>query len=518
MSTGILLLSKLDEFNLVLVAIVAAASFGTILGIGAVYLLMQGEVSVKVQAVLLIFLLLAGSYIVTVTRSKNIKLNQRHKSPRDSNISSSHSHSTFTTKNTAASGLHALEGKYLKDKSITKPFSKAVADRIEGLGLNKNIYYSKEENDEYSKEEFYKSVYGRCCESVIGEIFIPVGVVGPIPLISESENTKTTDNIFVPMATVEGALVASVNRGCKALRLSYEADPNNLMCVMSNRRGMTRGPCIKAPNIVRAAAFLKALEDARRFEEWQGVFNASSPGRHVELVEIRGKQIGKSVYLRIRGTTSEAMGMNMLSRGTEQLISYILKETEFADCELVALSGNYCVDKKPAAINWIEGRGVGVVASVLIPREVLKQVLGVEDAAALVRLNTSKNLIGSAAAGSVGGFNAQVANVVAAIYLATGQDVAQVVDAAQAMTLLEEAEDGGVLASLTMSCIEVGIRGGGTELVRQKNNLALIKAGLSVDELARCVCLTALAGELSLLAALLSGTLVQSHFKLNHRN
>jgi hydroxymethylglutaryl-CoA reductase (NADPH) len=112
-------------------------------------------------------------------------------------------------------------------------------------------------------------------------------------------------------------------------------------------------------------------------------------------------------------------------------------EAGFDDMQIVSLSGNYCIDKKPAAINWIEGRGKSVVAEAIIPGDVVKNVLK-SDVDSLVELNINKNLIGSAMAASVGGFNAHAANIVAAIFLATGQDPAQVVESANCITIMKK--------------------------------------------------------------------------------
>lgn len=108
--------------------------------------------------------------------------------------------------------------------------------------------------------------------------------------------------------------------------------------------------------------------------------------------------------------------MNMISKGVEHALK-IMKESGFDDMAIISVSGNFCTDKKPAAINWIDGRGKSVVAEAIIPGEVVRSVLK-SNVDALVELNISKNLIGSAMAGSIGGFNAHAANIVAAIFLA----------------------------------------------------------------------------------------------------
>lgn len=119
------------------------------------------------------------------------------------------------------------------------------------------------------------------------------------------------------------------------------------------------------------------------------------------------------------------------------------------------LPGNFCSDKKPAAVNWIEGRGKSIVCEATIREEVVKEVLKT-NVATLVELNMLKNLAGSAVAGALGGFNAHAANIVSAIFIATGQDPAQNVESSHCITMMEAVNDGKDLhISVTMPSIEV---------------------------------------------------------------
>jgi hydroxymethylglutaryl-CoA reductase (NADPH) len=194
----------------------------------------------------------------------------------------------------------------------------------------------------------------------------------------------------------------------------------------------------------------------------------------------------------------------------------------FPDMAVVSVSGNYCTDKKPAAINWIEGRGKGIVAEAIVPQSVVKRVLK-SDVDALVELNVSKNLVGSAMAGSVGGFNAHAANLVTAIFLATGQDPAQNVESSNCMTLMNKTADGDLQISVSMPSIEVGTIGGGTILEPQAAMLDMLgvrgphptNPGDNARQLAKIVASGVLAAELSLCSALAAGHLVQSHMTHN---
>ena len=146
---------------------------------------------------------------------------------------------------------------------------------------------------------------------------------------------------------------------------------------------------------------------------------------------------GTNLYIRFKTTTGDAMGMNMISKGVEHALNVMATDGGFDDMAIVSVSGNYCTDKKPAAINWIEGRGKSVVAEAIIPADVVKSVLKI-DVDSLIELFVAKNMIGSAMSGSVGGFNAHAANMVAAIFLATGQDPAQVVESANCITVMRK--------------------------------------------------------------------------------
>ncbi|CAI2178721.1 19095_t:CDS:2 [Funneliformis geosporum] len=263
----------------------------------------------------------------------------------------------------------------------------------------------------------YAKVMGSCCENVIGYMPIPVGIAGPLEIDGEM--------IHIPMATTEGCLVASTARGCKAINAGGGAT------TIITQDGMTRGPCVEFPNITRAGE-AKAWIDNEGNSIIKQTFNSTS--RFARLQKLKATLAGKLLFIRFSTTTGDAMGMNMISKGCEKSLSVMLEY--FPDMQIISLSGNYCTDKKPAAINWIEGRGKSVVAESIIPGDVVQKVLKTS-VEALVELNISKNLVGSAMAGSIGGFNAHAANILTAIYIATGQDPAQNVESSNCITLMK---------------------------------------------------------------------------------
>ena len=278
---------------------------------------------------------------------------------------------------------------------------------------------------EFSKTPYrdynYELVHGACCENVIGYLPLPLGVAGPLMIDGE--------NFFLPMATTEGVLVASASRGCKAINAGGGA------VTVVTADGMTRGPCIAFPTLARAGqakVWLDSEEGERIMKE---AFNSTS--RFARLQTMKTALAGTYLYIRFKTTTGDAMGMNMISKGCEKALEVMSSEGGFEDMATISLSGNFCTDKKPAAVNWIDGRGKSVVAEAIIPGNVVRSVLK-SDVDALVELNTSKNLIGSAMAGSIGGFNAHASNMVTAMFLATGQDPAQNVESSNCITIMRK--------------------------------------------------------------------------------
>ena len=264
----------------------------------------------------------------------------------------------------------------------------------------------------------YSRVLGACCENVVGYIPIPLGIAGPLNI----DGTLYP----IPMATAEGTLVASTSRGCKAL------NAGGGVTTVVTRDGMTRGPAIDFPSIIVAAEAKAWIASEEGYATIKKAFESTS--RFAKLSSLKTALAGRTLYVRFTTATGDAMGMNMISKGTEKALEAL--QQKFPQMVVLALSGNYCTDKKPAAINWIEGRGKSVVAEAVIPGNVVKTVLKTT-VESLCNLNTKKNLIGSAMAGSIGGFNAHAANILTAIFLATGQDPAQNVESSMCMTLME---------------------------------------------------------------------------------
>ncbi|GMT31338.1 hypothetical protein PFISCL1PPCAC_22635, partial [Pristionchus fissidentatus] len=353
----------------------------------------------------------------------------------------------------------------------------------------------------------YKFVTNACCENVVGYVPVPVGVAGPLKINGELP-------IYVPMATTEGALVASTNRGCTAIMKSGGVSAHIYA------EGMTRAPVVQFERAHEAVKLKQWVDAPDNFAKLKSEFDASSRFAKLDRLEVRLD--GRQAHLRFTGKTGDAMGMNMISKATSQSMKFL--QSVFPTMKVVALSGNSCTDKKAAAINWISGRGRSVVADCVLPASVVKSVLKTTPAA-LAEAARAKLDSGSAAAGAIGGSNAHAANIVAAVFIATGQDAAQVVSSSMCATRLEALECGSLYASVTLPCVECGTVGGGTVLPAQRSCLEMLgiagpspatcAPGTNAAALAQIIAATVLAGELSLMAALCTDDLVSSHLKLN---
>jgi hydroxymethylglutaryl-CoA reductase (NADPH) len=348
---------------------------------------------------------------------------------------------------------------------------------------------------------FDAEVADSAIENMVGATQVPLGIVGPI----EVDGGAVADAKWLPLATTEGALLASVNRGVSATRKAGGATARVL------KSKMTRAPVFKVRDVAEAGEVVSWVrEHEGRLRE-----AAESTTSHGELDEVTPYVVGDNVFLRFGYDTKDAMGMNMATIATQAACEVVEAETP---ADLVALSGNLCTDKKPAAINAVEGRGRTVSADVEIPREVVESVFKTTPEA-MAEANTRKNLVGSAKAGSLG-FNAQAANVVAAAFLALGQDIAQVVEGSNAITTMDTRDD-SLYASITLASLEVGTVGGGTKLPTQAEALDVVgvrgggdPAGSNADALAETIAVAALGGELSLVGALSASHLASAHEEL----
>lgn len=336
-------------------------------------------------------------------------------------------------------------------------------------------------------------------ENLIGVIQLPVGIAGPLAIRGD----LARGSFYVPLATTEGTLVLSVTRGAAAITAAGGA--------LVHASG---------PEVERAPLFVFA--DARRarqaalwIEQHLGRLRAEAEAttRHGRLLSVTPVLFGRRLVLRFIYSTADAAGQNLVTLATDAACRWLRARPPFAAVEFYSIESNLSHDKKLAALSASGRRGRRVDAEVTIPRAVTLRALHAtaDDIARVAREGTYASVISGAV-----GAQAQFANVLAALFLATGQDVASVVECGSGLTIIEATADGDLYASVTIPNLIVGSVGGGTCLPSQHECLsALGCAGPGrARKLAEIAGAAVLAGELSLTASLAADTFAQAHATL----
>jgi len=338
------------------------------------------------------------------------------------------------------------------------------------------------------------------CEQMFGAVPVPVGYAGPLAVTFSSEETA---KLHLPLATTEGALVASVNRGCKALSQAGG------VTLTSVHHGTSRSVAFKVKTQDGVRTFIKFL--SQKETEWSGVGMTTST--HLKLLSHTIENEGDYVFLTIYCDTDEAMGMNMVTIAAQAIGQWVTEHCK--NIAFITVAGNVDSDKKPSKRTHDRGRGYEVTAQAVLSKEVITTVLK-SSLETILEVAHTKLEVGSNIAGALGK-NLHAANIVAALFLATGQDAAHVVEGSLADTTVERCAE-GLEISVRLPALMVGIRGGGTGLPAQKQCLDLLlspKTSLRpCTQLAQSVAAGVLAGEVSLLAAQASHTLAKAHREL----
>ncbi len=275
------------------------------------------------------------------------------------------------------------------------------------------------------------------------------------------------------------------------------------------RRGMTRAPVFRTPDVTATAGAYKWItKHENTILEWPEAHTG-----HVHLTHVWPYAVGRTLFVRFTFDCADACGCNAVTVISDKLARRLEGELSIS---CVALSSNLCSDKKPGAINALLGRGHYVVAGVRIDKGVLTEVLRTS-AKELVEVARIKLQLGSSLAGAPYHQNAHVANTLAGIFIASGQDVAQIVESSASSVTMEDGGQGDVYASITMPSLEVGVVGGGTALPQNSETVAAVDCspsdsnpGSAADRFAEVVASLCLAGEVSLLACLSEGTLAST--------
>jgi len=332
-------------------------------------------------------------------------------------------------------------------------------------------------------------------ENFIGVAQVPIGLAGPMLI----DGLEANGEFYVPMATTEGTLVASYNRG---MRLTNEAGGIKTTVIDD---AMQRAPLFSFCDARAALAFGQWVTD--NFERIKAkAEETTSVGK---LRDIEQYAVSKMRWLRFNYTCGDAAGQNMVSKATRHACQWILDQ-KIEGLDHFALSANLDTDKKHSFVNSLHTRGKRVVAEVVIPAALMKSIMHCTPEE-LYKQRQFSNM-GAFMAGSVSN-GAHFANGITAVFIACGQDVANVAESSAGYSFSEITADGDYYFSVTIPSLVVATYGGGTGLATQRECLETLgcygKGG--VNKFAEIVAATVLCGELSLGAAVVADEWVSSH-------
>ncbi|MCB0517092.1 MAG: hydroxymethylglutaryl-CoA reductase [Bacteroidetes bacterium] len=331
-------------------------------------------------------------------------------------------------------------------------------------------------------------------EHFVGVAQIPIGLAGPLHIRGE----HAQGDFLIPLATTEGTLVASYNRGMKVLNLS-----GGVICSVVDDV-MQRAPVFVFNNAREAREFAAWVQD--NFSKIAREAESTSSIAH--LRDIDTYLSNKFAFLRFNYTTGDAAGQNMVGRATFAACSWIVEH--YSQIVKFYLESNFATDKKASQINIMRTRGKRVVAECTIPRDILIQNMRVEPEQLAYHAQVSN--IGAILSGANNN-GLHSANGITAMFIATGQDVANVSESSAGVIYTELTENRDLYISITIPSLIVATHGGGTGLATQRECLEILgcTGRGKVKKFAEIVAGVVLAGEISLASAISSSDWVSSH-------
>lgn len=338
-------------------------------------------------------------------------------------------------------------------------------------------------------------------EGFVGFASIPVGVIGPLRV----NGVHARGDFYVPMATTEGALVASYQRGAKMIGLAGGAAA---LCMVES---VLRAPGFIFTSLAEAGMFIAHI--ISRFDALKARVKDTS--RHAELVQIDPVLSGKEVYVVFHYTTGDAAGQNMVTFATSTLCNDLIDSSPVKPVTWF-IEANMSGDKKATHLAFQGTRGKKVAADVTIPRELVKKYLHTEPEQIFRYWQLA--IVGSLQSGSIG-MQGHYANALAALFIACGQDVACVSEASVGLTRMDVTPGGDLYVSISLPNLIVGTVGGGTHLPAARECLAMLDCAGSgkAKKFAEICAATVLCGEISIAGALASGEFAQAHQDFGRR-
>lgn len=338
-------------------------------------------------------------------------------------------------------------------------------------------------------------------ENIIGFTQVPTGVIGPLKVLGSAAQ----GDFYVPLATSEGALISSYDRGAKACRM---AGGITSICLTES---VQRSPSFKFKNLPDLGTFLIwVLQNIEKIKEIP-----AQHSRYAKLLDFKPNVEGNQLILSFEYQTGDAAGQNMVTICTDEICKFIIAEAPIKP-EFWFIESNYSGDKKATALTFTNVRGKKVTAEVTLSNEIVTKILRTSPKAMADYWQAST--IGVIQSGAIGA-QGHVANGLCALFMATGQDVACIAEAAVGITRMEVTPEGNLYASVTLPGLIVGTVGGGTGLPTQRECLELMDCyGVGkARKFAEICAAVALAGELSIAAALSAGHFTQAHKKFGRK-
>lgn len=332
-------------------------------------------------------------------------------------------------------------------------------------------------------------------ENYVGLAQVPVGVVGPLRV----NGAFAAGDFYVPMATTEGALVASYQRGAQ---LVNHAGGCAVSCLTES---VLRSPCFVFERAAQAGRFLaEVLDDLDALRA-----AVASTSRHCRLLNVRPSLLGKEVYLIFEFYPGDASGQNMVTLATQAVCQAILERTSQPPVRWY-IEGNMSGDKKATMLAFLSARGKKTVAECVIDASLVKRYLHTTPEAMFRYWQIS--VLGGIQSGSIG-VHGHYANALAAIFIACGQDVACVAEASVGATRMDLTDNGGLYVSVALPNLICGVIGGGTHLPTAQECLAMLgcTGQGTAPKLAEIIAATVLAGEASIIGSMSAGDFAQAH-------
>ena len=381
------------------------------------------------------------------------------------------------------------------------------------IPLNKSDNYSNEIIDErqkfisvqtgvafkhINKFSFGPKVLQGNIENFIGVAQVPIGLAGPLKVLGE----YAKGDFYIPMATTEGTLVASYNRGMKLL-----SEAGGVTCTIMDD-AMQRAPLFVFENARFSKNFGQWIDD--NFTQIKA--KAEETTKSGKLTDIEQYTVGKLHWLRFNFTTGDAAGQNMVTKATHRACHWML-ENDIEGLEHFSMAANMDTDKKHSHLNTLQTRGKRVVAEATIPKELIEKIMHTT-AETLFKQRQLSNVGAILSNSSNNG--AHSANGLTAMFIATGQDVANIAESSAAITYSEVKANGDYYISITIPSLIIATYGGGTALPTQRECLEILGCFGSdkVYKLAEIMAGVVLAGELSLASAIVANEWVSSHESL----